>query len=360
MQDRLVLGIPRLGHTRVRLADKWYKLEDVPDKAVLLSPCGGSALTLSCKDSVTVMRCNPVGWLTGQNWVGPNNAYAMTHRVLDALVEQDLVKWSPQVREAISNDEVNFHELAFAQYADLGTHLERFSDLLKSCYGAVAQHLNPKHPVHIHLFQGPGLILRDRVSTLTMYSKYLKTFEEDPRYSHHIVDTLAESLRTHMRIETTVKYNWFAKRRSLAAWRNADWDTVQAELFQNFLGDRFYLDYITRCPNVFTPNYASGWPKADRKLFSEWQAGRIPDARAIRRMKLRHGFNAGLSFVGHKNLLWTLFRPDCVRVPTRVDLSDVRTTVGHKLFAQHAPLIDQLTSGANPRIMRKINGLCGI
>jgi hypothetical protein len=193
-----------------------------------------------------------------------------------------------------------------------------------------------------------------------MYSKYQKTFDENPNYSHPIADQVVENLRHHLRIEFTVKYNWFGTNRSVANWKDVDWTLKQRELFHKFLGRHFHLDYVMSCPNVYADNYTEGWTRGDRRAFASWQRGTQPDSRVTQRLYKRHGFDATLSLDGHRNLLWNLLRPNCLRVPSDVDLRKVRSTVGHRLFEQHLPLIDQLTAGANTLLLRKIDGLCGI
>jgi hypothetical protein len=281
---------------------------------------------------------------------------------LTVLVDEGLVKWGRVLSRAIQRDEVNVHELAFAMYCPLGNDIDRFTDLLKSCYGSVVQHFNPKHPIHVHLYQGPGAIVRTNDVSLTWYSKYLKTYQENPSWSHPIIDGFSEELRQDLRIECTVKYNWFgAIKRKLSYWRDADYKAIEQKLFDACLGKRFHLQYIMNCPNVFSHNYTEDWSTADRNAFNNWLEGAQLDARTIRRLYNRHGFNAGLSAVGHRNLLWSLLRPDCLRVPYQFDPSTINTnTPGHRLFSRYSPLLSLLHQGADAKTRRRIDKLCGL
>lgn len=360
MQDRLVLGIPRVGRIRVKIKDEWVWLDSLPEHAVLPSPFDGSSMTLGYVENVVVLRGNPIGWLTGQNWIGTNNAYAMTHRILDALEEHELVQWGPKTREQIDADNMNFHELAFALYADIGEDSYRFTDLLKSCYGSIVQHLNPRHALKVHLYTGQGFIVRYAATSLTLYNKYTKTYTDNPNFSHPLVDPIAERLEHNLRVEATLKYNWFGRRRSLRQWRNTDWDQFEHELFADFLGRRFHFEYITKCPNVYQENFTESWTAADRKAFADWEQGKLVDARVILRLYSRHGFDAAISLLGHRNLLWTLLRPKCLRIPATADLRRINSTEGHRLFAKYLPLTNHLWSGANPRLLAKADKLCGL
>lgn len=360
MQDRLVLGIPRVGRISVKLAGVWKFLDTIPDRAVITSPCGGSAVTLNIIDNTVVLRGNPIGWLTGQNWIGTNDAYALTHRLLSALSENELVRWGRETTQAIDSDELNWHELAFAQYIDLGKDIDAFTDLLKSSYGAIAQHINPRHPISLHLYPGNGFILRNATTSLTGYNKYQKTFNENPSYSHRLVDPIAESLEHSLRIEATLKYNWFGKKRCLQHWRNNDWTATQTQVFEEFLGRRFHLEYVLSCPNVYADDYTRDWTPADARAFAFWKTGKVPDARTLRRLYSRHGFDGALSLEGHRNLLWTMLRPRSLHVPAQTDLRNVKTTVGHKLFARHQPLTEKLNAGANDKMLARADRLCGL
>lgn len=362
MQDRLVMGLARKPNVRVRVKGQMVRLCDLPEcRAVIASPFQGSSVMIGIVDDRIIVRGNPIGFLTNQNWIGTNDAYALSHRLLEALEEFQLVDWGRELRTLIAADRINFHELAFAMYVDCGRLQNKLTDLLKSTYGAISQHINPKHPIDVHLYHGPGLILRTASASLTIYDKYTKTYKDNPNWKHKVVtDAHTTALQQSLRIECTVKYNWFGLRREFSHWRNADWDGIEHDLFADFLGKRFHLEYVMRCPNVWDPSFTARWSPKDREAFALWMKNQPIDARTARRLYQRHGFDCGLSVDGHRNLAWTMLRPDCLRVPHNFDPRNVTTTPGAKLLAQFSPLVAKLHPGADDKTLQRIDKLCGI
>lgn len=303
-----MIGIDPAGW-RIRCDGVWTRPEALTEPVVLPGTAAGhSAFTVAYINNRLVFKGNPTGHLTGQNWYGSNNVHALTRAVIRSLIARDLIHGTAAAVRRVHTGHVRLHELAFAGYWRVGPHRFETATALKSVLAAAVSHTESRHPYSVHLYNGHGAIVRSRTASFTVYCKQEAANAVTPGWQHPLVpDTRAVS--EYLRVETTLKYGWFAADRcNLRDWDSTDWDAVATRVLDDCWGNRFHLRYLMTCPNIGHTAYANGWPPPDRAAFVLWMRGGTLDARTRRRLYSRHGLNTFITAAGHYHVLWALLR----------------------------------------------------
>lgn len=317
---------------------------------------------LSVVNDRLVVRANPIGWLTGQNWFGPSDVHWMAEQFCARLEEYGCVQWGRTATKLIAAHKVHLHELAFAKYLPLGQHKTMFANQLKLLLGSVCSHIEGRNSFSVHLYKGDGFIVRTPSVSLTMYDKHTKHAAEAVGWSHPVVDVDAmATVSGSLRVESTVKYSYFSDaQRSLSDWVGVDWCAAETSLFRECVNERFRVAYLMRCPNVFADGLTSSWTGPDRALYDAWLENVPIPARSIARLRRKYGFDASISTQGYVNALWSLLRPTAEQDEEdhRAEVSAANRFPGIKFFAKFDDLPGTLIDGATARVQRKLHDMC--
>lgn len=358
MLDGVILGLSPDGikvqtKTGLVLATKLDELVKIEN------PRGGSSLIIGFKQDKLIVKGNPVSWLTNQNIFGSNNAWDLCIALFRDLREQKIMLFKREAWDNVLAGNYDIHQFAFNTYVDAGPNKFAMMDLIKSICGSLSSNADQESEMRWMMYPGPGMIVNNRSVNLTIYDKQEQMRIKYPGWRHELIPDL-DVLENYLRVEATIKYSWFSKKkRRMSSWRGKDWDAEA----RTIIGDAitlFGLNYIMRCPNVFAPNFGDDWRSKDKRLLDDWRKGKKlskPQVSLLRRM---YEVDTSISLNGHRNILWLLARPDSVTRPVTVDIANTRTFPGTELLAPIHPMHSRFVVGASQKLLRRVDRACGL
>lgn len=350
MLDGIIVGFSPES-IRVYYRNRWVKPAAIDNCFHVEHPDTGRKLTLGFKNGKFILKVNPVGWLTGQNFFGTNNAHLLVISVLKTLIKNRDLRIQKDVWQSVLAGEYDIHQMAYNMYLRVDDHSKlELTDYLKTVFGGVASHLSHKLGQQFFLYSGAGFILKTRTQTLTVYDKVV----EQQVKSKVVPGNISSLLQDQLRVESTVKYGYFSKsKRRMSSWIKTDWDRAARKLILDTVGV-FNLEYLATCPNVFAPNYTSAWSDRDKALFKLWLSGVDIPSRDSGRLRRVRGFSTQFSVDAHKNTLHTLSR----RRKSTVAAFTTQALPGLVLLQSILPIKDHLSVVATPEILSCIAKKC--
>lgn len=324
-------------------------------------PITGGTLTLEKNnaDDKLSIKGNPTSWLTGQNVVGSNNAFWLTLRCLKKLEQLGRVSFTREAKKRILNGDFFIHQASYNMYLDFSSVSKLQSlDLLKTIIGGLSTTAKTLYDPQFLLFTGPGLLLKYKTKSLTLYDKLRqREHKQKPANLSYFKEGLSW-LEPLMRCEVLFRHNHFSRQNRLMSWwKDKDWDKLVEDMIIKEI-EFNKLDYLMCCPNVFAHDYLDTWRNKDKKLFAKWLDGDPLSRVDHRRLYHRYKFDSDISVIGHRNTLWSLLRPDDFTKAISVDLTTATEFPGHKIFKTITPLKDHLVVGAPSKTLRLIDKAC--
>lgn len=359
MLDGLSVGLS-LDGIEVFYEGKWVSPKRLPPRWCFQveSDIGKRKLTLGNKQGKFTVQVNPVGWLSNQNVTGSNNAHWLLKQVFKRLIQMNILRMSADARARFDEGQYDIHQMAFNKYLECGDRDKgEVFDTLKTILGGTASHMKHECGESSHLYSGPGFISKTRTIALTFYDKTLEMASKKKKNLCRVLP-MTEELRTKMRCEVTVKYGYFSKsKRRMSAWIGKDWD-AEAEAIIAYGLQRFRIDYLLSCPNVFAPDYTASWKPQHKLLFKSWLEGSALDKNQRGVLLRFYGFDAELNVKAHRNTLWTLRRTMDGSLPRLSELTGVDHFPGKDLCAPLLPMNKHLCLGTDRKTLRQIAKAC--
>lgn len=364
MLDGIHIGLDPDG-IRVLCNERWMAPKDIPKNTPDRSNCfnvksltSEHKLSIGFKKDKLTFKMNPTSFLSGQNVSGSNNAHQLVVQTMQRLEQQGIIQFSPAAKQRVKEGHYDIHQMAFNKYLELGNRpkMEVF-DLLKTIYGGVCSHIAFILNESYHMYSGTGFIVTNRSLALTVYDKELEIASKKRKYAGQVLPDLPQ-LRTKMRCEVTVKYSYFSKsKRRMSWWIGKDWDAEAADIIAAGL-ERFRVDYLLGCPNVFESDYTASWKPKHKNLFKSWQAGSALSKNQRGTLLRFYGFDAELNVTAHRNTLWTLRRTMDGSPPRVSELTGIDHFPGKDLCAPLLPFNSHLCLGADTKTLRDIAERC--